>query len=75
MTVDGCVAESVAPMFSEAFGNQLRFRGKVPVSFVNCPYGVAAARLELLELRQNTIFSDARSEICVVFYDLALCVL
>ena len=75
MLVDGCVSKCVAPMFRKAFGNQVRVRGEVPVTFVDCPDGVAAARLEFLELCEDVVLADAGAEVRTVFFDLPVCVL
>ena len=73
--VDGCVSKCVAPMFRKAFGNQVRVCGEVPVTFVDCPDGVAAARLEFLELCEDVVLADAGAEVRTVFFDLPVCVL
>ena len=75
MLVDGCVSKRVAPMCSKAFGNQVRVRGEVPVTFVDCPDGAAAARLDFLELCEDVVLADAGAEVRTVFFDLPVCVL
>ncbi len=73
--VDWRVSKRVVPMCSKAFGNQVRVRGEVPVTFVDCPDVAAAARLEFLELCEDVVLADAGAEVRTVFFDLPLCVL
>ena len=69
------VCRNVLPQCAARFGNQVRVRGEVPVTFVDCPDGVAAARLEFLELCEDVVLADAGAEVRTDFFDLPVCVL
>ena len=56
-------------MLGKTFGNLFGVGVEFPISRLEGPYGVAAARLELLQLRQYIVFPDAGVKVRVVLFD------
>ena len=70
--VDRGAPKCGVPVFSKTFGNLLGIGVEFPISHLKSPYGVAAARLEFLQLREYIVFPNAGAEIRTVFFDVLL---